>query len=81
MGPVLSFFRKTKTGAPQWASKRIQGVQLDLKNDTGLLYYSGRADLPANRIKLIEPHLMIVEKESEETRLGTIAFGSSATSS
>ena len=35
MASVLISLIKTKEGGPQWATTRLQGVQLELKNDTG----------------------------------------------
>ena len=35
MASVLISMIKTKEGGPQWATTRLQGVQLELKNDTG----------------------------------------------
>jgi len=45
MGSVLISLIKTKEGGPQWATTRLQGVQLDLKNDTGSALFRYRSSI------------------------------------
>ena len=45
-------------------ANRAKNLELSL----GIQYYFGRSDLPAKRIKLIEPHLMVVENQVAPTR-------------
>ena len=35
-GHVWISLLKPKDGGPQWASQRLQGIQLERKNDTGI---------------------------------------------
>ena len=42
--------------------------QRNLELLQGIQFYIGRTDLPTKRIKLIEPHLIIVEKQAARTR-------------